>query len=182
TVKFTLRYPQLCKTIGVKPPQCILLYAPPGTDKTLIARAMANEPGAFLSLIHGSEIMSKLAGEFESNLRKAFEEAKKNSRAIIFIDELDAIAPKHKIKYGIVQHSFVSQLLTLMDGLKQCSHVIVMAATNRPDSVDPALCRFGRFDLEVDIGIPDDGGREEILHIHTKNMKLGDDVNFSQIA
>ncbi|CAF4301349.1 unnamed protein product, partial [Rotaria sp. Silwood2] len=149
---------------------------------TLIARAVANETGAFLSLIHGSEIMSKLAGEFESNLRKAFEEAKKNSRAIIFIDELDAIAPKHKIKYGIVQHSFVSQLLTLMDGLKQCSHVIVMAATNRPDSVDPALCRFGRFDLEVDIGIPDDGGREEILHIHTKNMKLGDDVNFSQIA
>ncbi|CAF2772864.1 unnamed protein product [Rotaria sp. Silwood2] len=180
-VKLTLRHPQLCKAIGVKPPQCILLYGPPGTGKTLIARAVANETGSFLSLIHGSEIMSKLAGEFESNLRKEFEEAKKNSRAIIFIDELDVIAPKHKIKYGIVQRSFVSQLLTLMDGLKQCSHVIVMAATNRRDSVDPVLCRFGRFDLEVDIGIPDAGGRKEILRIHTKNMNLGD-VNLSQIA
>eukprot|EP00063_Salmo_salar_P042030 XP_014016865.1 PREDICTED: transitional endoplasmic reticulum ATPase-like [Salmo salar] len=167
---------------GQSPPRGILLYGPPGTGKTLIARAVANETGAFFFLINGPEIMSKLAGESESNLRKAFEEAEKNSPAIIFIDELDAIAPKREKTHGEVERRIVSQLLTLMDGLKQRAHVIVMAATNRPNSIDAALRRFGRFDREVDIGIPDATGRLEILQIHTKNMKLNDDVDLEQVA
>lgn len=181
-VELPLRHPQLFKAIGVKPPRGIMLYGPPGTGKTLIARAVANETGAFFFLINGPEIMSKLAGESESNLRKAFEEAEKNAPAIIFIDELDAIAPKREKTHGEVERRIVSQLLTLMDGLKQRSHVIVMAATNRPNSVDTALRRFGRFDREVDIGIPDATGRLEILRIHTKNMKLADDVDLEQVA
>ncbi|XP_013780152.1 transitional endoplasmic reticulum ATPase isoform X1 [Limulus polyphemus] len=181
-VELPLRHPSLFKAIGVKPPRGILLYGPPGTGKTLIARAVANETGAFFFLINGPEIMSKLAGESESNLRKAFEEAEKNSPSIIFIDELDAIAPKREKTHGEVERRIVSQLLTLMDGLKQRSHVIVMAATNRPNSIDSALRRFGRFDREVDIGIPDCTGRLEILRIHTKNMKLGDDVDLEKIA
>merc|ERR1712203_979837 len=138
--------------------------------------------GAFFFLINGPEIMSKMAGESESNLRKAFEEAEKNSPAIIFIDELDSIAPKREKTNGEVERRIVSQLLTLMDGLKQRSHVIVMAATNRPNSIDPALRRFGRFDREVDIGIPDAVGRLEILRIHTKNMRLADDLNLEIVA
>ncbi|CAF0906938.1 unnamed protein product [Adineta ricciae] len=181
-VELPLRHPQLFKTIGVKPPRGILLFGPPGTGKTLIARAVANETGAFFFLINGPEIMSKLAGESESNLRKAFEEAEKNSPAIIFIDEIDAIAPKREKTNGEVERRIVSQLLTLMDGLKQRSHVIVMGATNRPNSIDPALRRFGRFDRELDIGIPDAVGRLEILRIHTKNMKLSDDVDLVQIG
>ncbi|KAK2724310.1 hypothetical protein QYM36_000977 [Artemia franciscana] len=181
-VELPLRHPQLFKAIGVKPPRGILLYGPPGTGKTLIARAVANETGAFFYLINGPEIMSKMAGESESNLRKAFEEAEKNSPAIIFIDELDSIAPKREKTHGEVERRIVSQLLTLMDGLKQRAHVIVMAATNRPNSIDPALRRFGRFDREVDIGIPDTTGRLEILRIHTKNMKLADDVDLEQVA
>lgn len=181
-VELPLRHPQLFKAIGIKPPRGILLYGPPGTGKTLIARAVANETGAFFFLINGPEIMSKLAGESESNLRKAFEEAEKNAPAIIFIDELDAIAPKREKTHGEVERRIVSQLLTLMDGLKQRSHVIVMAATNRPNSIDVALRRFGRFDREIDIGIPDATGRLEILRIHTKNMKLHEDVDLEQVA
>lgn len=181
-VELPLRHPSLFKAIGVKPPRGILLYGPPGTGKTLIARAVANETGAFFFLINGPEIMSKLAGESESNLRKAFEEAEKNAPAIIFIDELDAIAPKRDKTHGEVERRIVSQLLTLMDGLKQNSHIIVMAATNRPNSIDAALRRFGRFDREIDIGIPDTTGRLEVLRIHTKNMKLNDDVDLEQIA
>nr|XP_023662104.1 transitional endoplasmic reticulum ATPase-like isoform X2 [Paramormyrops kingsleyae] len=181
-VELPLRHPTLFKAIGVKPPRGILLYGPPGTGKTLVARAVANETGAFFFLINGPEIMSKLAGESESNLRKAFEEAEKNAPAIIFIDELDAIAPKREKTHGEVERRIVSQLLTLMDGLKQRAHVVVMAATNRPNSVDPALRRFGRFDREIDIGIPDSTGRLEILQIHTKNMKLADDVDLERIS
>jgi len=181
-VELPLRHPQLFKTIGVKPPRGILLFGPPGTGKTLIARAVANETGAFFFLINGPEIMSKLAGESESNLRKAFETAEKNAPSIIFIDEIDAIAPKREKTHGEVERRIVSQLLTLMDGLKQRAHVVVMAATNRPNTIDPALRRFGRFDREVDIGIPDSIGRLEILRIHTKNMKLADDVDLEQIA
>jgi len=181
-VELPLRHPSLFKAIGVKPPRGILLFGPPGTGKTLVARAVANETGAFFFLINGPEIMSKLAGESESNLRKAFEEAEKNSPAIIFIDEIDAIAPKREKTHGEVERRIVSQLLTLMDGLKQRAHVVVMGATNRPNSIDPALRRFGRFDREVDIGIPDQVGRMEILRIHTKNMKLADDVDMVQIA
>lgn len=181
-VELPLRHPQLFKTIGVKPPRGILLFGPPGTGKTLIARAVANETGAFFFLINGPEIMSKLAGESESNLRKAFETAEKNAPSIIFIDELDAIAPKREKTNGEVERRIVSQLLTLMDGLKQRAHVVVMAATNRPNSIDPALRRFGRFDREVDIGIPDAIGRLEIMRIHTKNMKLADDCELEQVA
>ncbi|GMP98831.1 hypothetical protein CsSME_00046562 [Camellia sinensis var. sinensis] len=181
-VELPLRHPQLFKSIGVKPPKGILLYGPPGSGKTLIARAVANETGAFFFCINGPEIMSKLAGESESNLRKAFEEAEKNAPSIIFIDELDSIAPKREKTHGEVERRIVSQLLTLMDGLKSRAHVIVIGATNRPNSIDPALRRFGRFDREIDIGVPDEIGRLEVLRIHTKNMKLSEDVDLERIS
>ncbi|XP_019451653.1 PREDICTED: cell division cycle protein 48 homolog [Lupinus angustifolius] len=181
-VELPLRHPQLFKSIGVKPPKGILLYGPPGSGKTLIARAVANETGAFFFCINGPEIMSKLAGESESNLRKAFEEAEKNAPSIIFIDEIDSIAPKREKTNGEVERRIVSQLLTLMDGLKSRAHVIVIGATNRPNSIDPALRRFGRFDREIDIGVPDEVGRLEVLRIHTKNMKLSDDVDLERIS
>merc|ERR1719421_1045877 len=181
-IELPLRHPTLFKTLGVKPPRGVLLYGPPGSGKTLIARAVANETGAFFFLINGPEIMSKLAGESESNLRKAFEEAEKNSPAIIFIDEIDSIAPKRDKAQGEVERRIVSQLLTLMDGLKARAHVVVIGATNRPNTIDAALRRFGRFDREVDIGVPDENGRLEVLRIKTKNMKLGDDVDLEQLA
>ncbi|CDW60659.1 cell division cycle protein [Trichuris trichiura] len=181
-VELPLRHPQLFKAVGIKPPRGILLYGPPGCGKTLIARAVANETGAFFFLLNGPEIMSKLAGESESNLRKAFEECEKNAPSILFIDEIDAIAPKREKTHGEVERRIVSQLLTLMDGLKSRSHVIVIAATNRPNSIDAALRRFGRFDREIDIGIPDSLGRLEVLRIHTKRMRLADDVDLEQIA
>eukprot|EP00960_Hanusia_phi_P059808 764295-Hanusia_phi.AAC.7 len=181
-VELPLRHPQLFKSLGIKPPKGLLMYGPPGSGKTLIARAVANETGAFFFLINGPEIMSKMAGESEDNLRKAFAEAEKNAPSIIFIDEIDSIAPKRDKVNGEVERRIVSQLLTLMDGLKARSHIIVMAATNRPNSIDPALRRFGRFDREVDIGVPDETGRMEVLRIHTKNMKLSDDVNLEQVA
>jgi transitional endoplasmic reticulum ATPase len=181
-IELPLRHPTLFKTLGVKPPRGVLLYGPPGSGKTLIARAVANETGAFFFLINGPEIMSKMAGESESNLRKAFEEAEKNSPAIIFIDEIDSIAPKRDKTNGEVERRIVSQLLTLMDGLKQRAHVVVIGATNRPNSMDPALRRFGRFDREIDIGVPDENGRLEIFRIHTRNMKLDDDVDPEAVA
>ena len=181
-VELPLRHPTLFKTIGVKPPKGILLYGPPGSGKTLIARAVANETGAFFFLINGPEIMSKLAGESESNLRKAFEEAEKNAPAIIFIDEIDSIAPKREKTQGEVERRIVSMLLTLMDGMKSRAHVIVMGATNRPNSIDAALRRFGRFDREIDIGVPDETGRLEVLRIHTKNMKLDEEVDLEKIS
>ncbi|SCV12813.1 probable Cell division control protein 48 [Nakaseomyces glabratus] len=181
-VELPLRHPQLFKAIGIKPPRGVLMYGPPGTGKTLMARAVANETGAFFFLINGPEVMSKMAGESESNLRKAFEEAEKNAPAIIFIDEIDSIAPKRDKTNGEVERRVVSQLLTLMDGMKARSNVVVIAATNRPNSIDPALRRFGRFDREVDIGIPDATGRLEVLRIHTKNMKLADDVDLETLA
>jgi|UniRef100_A0A7S4GAY8 transitional endoplasmic reticulum ATPase len=181
-VELPLRHPQLFKNLGIKPPRGILLYGPPGCGKTLIARAVANETGAFFFLINGPEIMSKMAGESEGNLRKAFEQAEENAPAIIFIDEIDSIAPKREKAQGEVEKRIVSQLLTLMDGLKARAHVIVMGATNRPNTIDPALRRFGRFDREIDIGIPDEIGRLEVLRIHTKNMKLDEDVDLEAVA
>merc|ERR1719331_3757736 len=181
-VELPLRHPTLFKTLGVKPPRGVLLHGPPGTGKTLIARAVANETGAFFFLINGPEIMSKMAGESESNLRKAFEEAEKNSPAIIFIDEIDSIAPKRDKTNGEVERRIVSQLLTLMDGLKGRGQLVVIGATNRPNSIDGALRRFGRFDRELDIGVPDDNGRLEIMRIHTKNMKLSANVKLEEIA
>ena len=181
-VELPLRHPQLFKTIGVKPPKGILLYGPPGTGKTLIAKAIANETGAFCCCINGPEIMSKMAGESESNLRKAFAEAEKNAPSIIFIDEIDSIAPKRDKTGGEIERRIVSQLLTLMDGVNSREHVIVIGATNRPNSIDPALRRFGRFDKEIDIGVPDEIGRLEVLGIHTKRMKLSEDVNLERVA
>ena len=181
-VELPIRHPELFRTIGIKPPRGILMYGPPGSGKTLIARAVANETGAFFFLINGPEIMSKMAGESEGNLRKAFEEAEKNAPSIIFIDEVDSIAPKREKSQGEVEKRIVSQLLTLMDGLKSRAQVIVMAATNRPNSIDGALRRFGRFDREIDIGVPDEIGRLEIIRIHTKNMKLDEDVDVEKIS
>ncbi|CEM25718.1 unnamed protein product [Vitrella brassicaformis CCMP3155] len=181
-IELPLRHPTLFKTLGVKPPRGVLLYGPPGSGKTLIARAVANETGAFFFLINGPEVMSKMAGEAEANLRRAFEEAEKNSPAIIFIDEIDSIAPKRDKTNGEVERRVVSQLLTLMDGLKGRGQVVVIAATNRPNVIDTALRRFGRFDREIDIGVPDDNGRLEILRIHTRNMKLHENVKLEDIA
>jgi transitional endoplasmic reticulum ATPase len=181
-IELPLRHPALFKTLGVKPPRGVLLYGPPGSGKTLIARAVANETGAFFFLINGPEIMSKMAGESESNLRKAFEEAEKNAPAIIFIDEIDSIAPKREKTNGEVERRIVSQMLTLMDGLKQRASVVVIGCTNRPNAIDPALRRFGRFDREIDIGVPDENGRLEVFRIHTRNMKLDEDVDPEAIA
>eukprot|EP00614_Pseudopedinella_elastica_P034092 CAMPEP_0172644246 /NCGR_PEP_ID=MMETSP1068-20121228/239109_1 /TAXON_ID=35684 /ORGANISM="Pseudopedinella elastica, Strain CCMP716" /LENGTH=804 /DNA_ID=CAMNT_0013458437 /DNA_START=508 /DNA_END=2922 /DNA_ORIENTATION=- len=181
-IELPLRHPTLFKTLGVKPPRGVLLYGPPGSGKTLIARAVANETGAFFFLINGPEIMSKMAGESEKNLRNAFEEAEKNAPAIIFIDEIDSIAPKRDKTNGEVERRIVSQMLTLMDGLKARANVVVIGATNRPNSIDAALRRFGRFDREIDIGVPDENGRLEIFRIHTRNMKLDDDVDPEAVA
>lgn len=181
-IELPLKHPALFKTLGISPPKGVLLFGPPGCGKTMIARAIANETGAFFFLINGPEIMSKMAGEAEGNLRKAFEEAEHNQPAIIFIDELDSIAPKRDKSGGEVERRVVAQLLTLMDGVKGRGKVIVIGATNRPNVIDLSLRRFGRFDKEIDLGVPDEVGRMEILRIHTRNMKLNSDVDIAAIA
>jgi len=188
-IELPLRHPKLFKHLGVRPPQGVLLYGPPGSGKTLIARAIANETGAFFYLINGPEIMSKGSGESEGNLRKAFEEAAKNAPAIVFIDEIDCIAPQRDKINGEVERRVVSQLLTLMDGMhsgptrsSSLKPVLVIAATNRPNAIDLSLRRFGRFDREIDLGVPDEIGRLEILHIHTRSMKLDDSVDLEALA
>jgi len=181
-IELPLRYPEVFQRLGIKPPKGVLLYGPPGTGKTLLAKAVANESGASFYSINGPEIMSMWYGKSEENLRKVFEDAEKNAPSIIFIDEIDAIAPKREEVTGEVERRVVSQLLTLMDGLKARGQVIVIGATNRPDSLDPALRRPGRFDREIEIGVPNQKARLEILQIHTRNMPLAKDVNLEELA
>ncbi len=181
-VELPLRHPELFERLGIEPPKGVLLYGPPGTGKTLLAKAVANESDANFSYIGGPEIVSKYVGESEEKLRKIFKEAEENSPSIVFIDEIDAIAPKRGEVIGEVEKRVVSQLLTTMDGLKSRGQVIVVAATNRPDSIDEALRRPGRFDREIEIGVPDRNGRIEILQIHTRNMPLNKDVNLEELA
>ncbi len=181
-VELPLKYPEIFKRLGIEPPKGVLLYGPPGTGKTLLAKAVANETHAYFISINGPEIMSKFYGESEQRLREIFEEAKKHAPAIIFIDEIDAIAPKRDEVMGEVERRVVAQLLALMDGLEARGDVIVIAATNRPNAVDPALRRPGRFDREIEVPLPDFQGRLEILQIHTRNMPLADDVNMQELA
>ena len=181
-IELPLKHPELFDRLGIDPPKGVLLYGPPGTGKTLIAKAVANESGANFYAINGPEIMSKFYGQSEENLRKVFEEAEKNAPAIIFIDEIDAIAPKRSEVHGEVERRVVSQLLTLLDGLKGRGKVIVIAATNLPDAIDPALRRPGRFDREIRIGVPDRNGRKEILQIHTRSMPKSEDVDLDYLA
>lgn len=181
-VELPLKHPELFRRLGIEPPKGILLYGPPGCGKTLLAKAVANEVGAHFIAINGPEIMSKFYGESEARLREIFKEAEENAPSIIFIDEIDAIAPKRSEVTGEVERRVVSQLLTLMDGLKSRGKVIVIAATNRPNAIDPALRRVGRFDREIEFPVPDRNGRLEILKIHTRNMPLDKDVDLKELA
>ncbi len=181
-IELPLRHPELFERIGIEAPKGILLYGPPGTGKTLLAKAVANESGANFISISGPEIFSKWYGQTEENLRKIFEDAEKNAPTIIFLDEVDSVAPKREEVSGEVERRTVSQLLTLMDGLKKRGKVIVIAATNRPNSVDPALRRAGRFDREIEFPVPDREGRLEIFKIHTRNMPITKDVDLNHLA
>src|SRR6056297_3341652 len=181
-VELPMKHPQIFKKLGIEPPQGVLLHGPPGTGKTLLAKAVANETSASFFSIAGPEIISKYYGESEQQLREIFEDASEEAPSIIFIDELDSIAPKREDVTGEVERRVVAQLLTMMDGLEARGQVIVIAATNRVDSVDPALRRPGRFDREIEIGVPDEVGRKEILQIHTRGMPLSDDVSLDHLA
>ena len=181
-VELPMRHPELFDKIGVEAPKGVLLYGPPGTGKTLIAKAVAGETNAHFISLSGPEIMGKHYGESEEKIREIFTQAEENSPSIIFIDEIDSIAPKRDEVSGELEKRIVSQLLTLMDGMKSRGRVVVIAATNRPDSIDPALRRPGRFDREIEIGIPDDDGRLDILSIHTRGMPINEKVNLKQIA
>lgn len=181
-IELPLRFPELWTTAGVPTPKGVLLHGPPGCGKTLIANALVEETGAHIVIINGPEIMARKGGESEANLRQAFEEAIENAPSIIFMDELDSIAPKRDQAQGETEKRVVSQLLTLMDSLKSSSNVIVIGATNRPNVIEAALRRPGRFDRELEIVIPDEDGRHEILKIKTKDMQLSKDVDLFQIA
>ncbi|MEM3382673.1 MAG: CDC48 family AAA ATPase [Nitrososphaerales archaeon] len=181
-VELPLKYPELFERLGVEAPKGVLLYGPPGTGKTLLAKAVANETNAAFFSISGPEIMSKFYGESEERLREIFRQAEENAPSIIFIDEIDAIAPKREEVTGEVEKRVVSQLLALMDGLKPRGRVVVIGATNRPNAIDPALRRPGRFDREIEIGVPNKQGRLEILQIHTRGMPLTKDVDLEKIA
>ena len=181
-VELPLRHPELFQRLGIRPPQGVLLHGPPGCGKTLLARAVANESEANFFPVNGPEIMNKFYGGSEQNVRDIFEQAQKNLPSIIFIDELDAIAPKREEVTGEVERRVVAQLLASMDGLTGRQNVIVIGATNRPDALDPALRRPGRFDREIEIGVPDKKGRHEILQIHTRGMPLAKDVDLKKLA
>jgi transitional endoplasmic reticulum ATPase len=181
-VELPLKHPEIFSKLGIEPPKGVLLHGPPGTGKTLLAKAVANESEANFILVNGPEIMNKFYGESEKRIRDIFEEAEKSAPSIIFIDEIDAIAPKRDESYGELERRVVSQLLTTMDGLQGRGKVIVIGATNRPNAVDPALRRPGRFDREISIGVPNKHGRLNILKIHTRNMPLAKDVDLNKLA
>jgi len=181
-IELPLKHPELFRRLGIEPPKGVLLHGPPGCGKTLLAKAVANESGAHFIAINGPEIMSKFYGESEARLREVFREAQENAPAIIFIDEIDAIAPKREEVTGEVERRVVAQLLALMDGLQSRGQVIVIGATNRPEALDPALRRPGRFDREIVIGVPDKRARKEILQVHTRNMPLAKDVDLDELA
>ncbi|MHA2402221.1 MAG: CDC48 family AAA ATPase [Candidatus Kariarchaeaceae archaeon] len=181
-IELPLRHPEVFERLGIQPPKGVLLFGPPGTGKTLLAKAIASETSSHFISIGGPEIMSKYYGESENRLRDIFEEAKGKPSSIIFIDEIDSIAPKREDTHGEVERRIVAQLLSLMDGLEDRGNVVVIAATNRPDSIDPALRRGGRFDREIEIGIPDIASRKEILSIHIRGMPLDDDVDRDELA
>jgi transitional endoplasmic reticulum ATPase len=181
-IELPLRHPEIFERIGIEAPKGVLLHGPPGTGKTLLAKAVANETNANFYSIGGPEIMSKFYGESEERLREVFKEAEENAPSIIFIDEIDSIAPKREEVTGDVEKRVVSQLLTLMDGIKSRGKLVVIGATNRPNAIDPALRRPGRFDREIEIGIPDEQGRLDILQIHTRGMPLTEDVDLASIA
>ncbi len=181
-IELPLKHPELFDRLGIKPPKGVLLHGPPGTGKTLIAKAVATESGASFYSIQGPEIMNKYYGQTEENLRNKFQEAAENLPAVIFIDEIDSIAPKRDEVKGEVERRVVAQLLTLMDGLEEKGRLIVIAATNRVDHIDAALRRPGRFDREIEIGVPDRLSRIEILQVHTRNMPLADDVNLEELS
>ncbi len=181
-IELPLKHPEVFQQLGIEAPSGVLLKGPPGTGKTLLAKAVANEADAWFTSINGPEIMSKYYGESEQQLREIFDEARENAPGIIFIDELDAIAPKRGESRGDVERRVVAQLLSLMDGLEAREDVIVIAATNRPEDIDEALRRPGRLDREIEIGVPDRNGRKEILQIHTRNMPLEDDVDLDDLA
>ncbi len=181
-VELPLRYPELFQRLGVDPPKGVLLHGPPGTGKTRLARAVANESDAQFFLINGPEIMGSSYGESEGRLREVFEEAAKAAPSIVFIDEIDSIAPKRGQVQGEAEKRVVAQLLTLMDGLEARANLVVIAATNRPEAIDEALRRPGRFDREIVVGVPDERGRREILGIHTRGMPLGDKVDLAELA
>jgi transitional endoplasmic reticulum ATPase len=181
-IELPLRHPELFKRLGVEAPKGVLLHGPPGTGKTLLAKAVANETNANFYTIGGPEIMSKFYGESEEKLRNVFQQAEKNAPSIIFIDELDSIAPKREEVSGEVERRIVAQLLSLMDGMSSRGKVVVIGATNRVNAIDPALRRPGRFDREIEIGVPDRNGRLEILQIHTRGMPLAKDVNLDKLA
>jgi transitional endoplasmic reticulum ATPase len=181
-IELPLKSPQIFERLGIDPPKGVLLYGPPGTGKTLIARAVAQESDANFYTINGPEIVHKFYGESEQHLRSIFEEAGKNAPAIIFIDEIDSVAPKRANVQGEVEKRIVATLLALMDGLKSRGELIVIGATNMPDLLDPALRRPGRFDREITIGIPDRNGRLKVLEIHTRGMPLAEDVSLEKLA
>jgi transitional endoplasmic reticulum ATPase len=181
-IELPLRHPEIFERVGIEAPKGVLLFGPPGTGKTLLAKAVANETNANFYSIAGPEIMGKYYGESEERLRSIFKEAQENSPSIIFIDEIDSIAPKREEVSGELEKRIVSQLLTLMDGLESRGKVVVIAATNRPDAIDPALRRPGRFDREIEIGIPDEKSRMEILQIHTRGMPMETDVKLDELA
>ncbi len=182
TIELPIRHPELFRKLGIEPPKGVLLYGPPGTGKTLIAKAVANESGAHFISVAGPEVISKYYGESEQRLREVFEEARSNAPAIIFIDELDSITPRREEVTGEVERRVVAQLLTMMDGLEHRGQVVVIGATNRLDAIDPALRRPGRFDREIEIGVPAETDRNDILKIHTRGMPLAEDVRLDLLA